>query len=435
MTYKATLQYLYAQLPIFQRIGAAAYKPDLSNTIALCQALNNPHENLKCIHVAGTNGKGSTSHMLASIFQEAGYKVGLYTSPHLLDFRERIKINGKPISKKFVINFTKKNKHLFEKIKPSFFEMTVGMCFHYFKEKKVDIAIIETGLGGRLDSTNVITPLLSVITNISLDHMNLLGDSIPKIAAEKAGIIKHHVPVVIGEKEKESAKVFIAKANASKTSIYFTSDAIKIKAEQLNYSKKNLKRYYSIESDERIRLQSELCGNYQSKNIATVWQSISTFLHYNKTYTISKQQLVKGIENVISNTGLLGRWQKIKNKPLVICDTGHNEAGIKALVEQINEVPYKQLHFVIGMVNDKDISKILSLLPKKAIYYFTKAGIPRALDEKELAKKGASKSLQGKTYKNVKLAFKSALKNAKQKDLIFIGGSTFIVADFLNMKQ
>jgi dihydrofolate synthase / folylpolyglutamate synthase len=435
MTYKATLDFLYAQLPMFQRIGAAAYKPDLSNTIALCKALKNPHENLKCIHVAGTNGKGSTSHMLASIFQEAGYKVGLYTSPHLLDFRERIKINGKPISKKFVVDFTQQNLKLFEKIKPSFFEMTVALCFQYFKEKKIDIAIIETGLGGRLDSTNVISPLLSVITNISLDHTNLLGNTIPQIAMEKAGIIKKNTPVVIGEKQNESNPVFLKTAEEKSAKLTFASLQYKIKANAIIYSKKQLKRNYLIQQNKNtFELKSELCGNYQSKNIATVLQSIASFKNIASEFKISKKNVLNGIENVITNTGLLGRWQITNTKPLTICDTGHNEAGIKEIVQQLKSIPYQQLHFVIGMVNDKDISKVLSLLPKTAIYYFTKAKIPRALDQKILQDLAKEKKLKGEIYKDVKTAYNAAKKAAKNKDLVFIGGSTFIVADFLKLK-
>jgi dihydrofolate synthase / folylpolyglutamate synthase len=436
MTYKATLDFLYAQLPMFQRIGAAAYKPDLSNTIALCQALKNPYENLKCIHVAGTNGKGSTSHMLASIFQEAGYKVGLYTSPHLLDFRERIKINGKLISKKFVVDFTQQNLELFEKIKPSFFEMTVALCFQYFKEKKVDIAIIETGLGGRLDSTNVINPLLSVITNISLDHTSLLGSTISQIAFEKAGIIKKNTPVVIGEKQNESSTVFLKTAQEKNAKLTFASLNYKINADAIFYSKRQLKRNYLIQqSKNTFELKSELCGNYQSKNIATVLQSIEAFKAINTEFKISKKTILNGIENVITNTGLLGRWQVVNSKPLTICDTGHNEAGIKEIVQQLKSIPYKQLHFIVGMVNDKDIAKVLSLLPKTAIYYFTKAKIPRALDQKILQDLAKEKKLKGEVYKDVKTAYNAVKKIAKSKDLIFIGGSTFIVADFLKIIQ
>jgi dihydrofolate synthase / folylpolyglutamate synthase len=436
MTYQATLDFLYAQLPMFQRIGAAAYKPDLSNTIALCQALKIPHENLKCIHVAGTNGKGSTSHMIASIFQEAGYKVGLYTSPHLLDFRERIKINGKPISRKFVVNFTQQHLKLFEKIKPSFFEMTVALCFQYFKEKKVDIAIIETGLGGRLDSTNVIKPLLSVITNISLDHTQFLGNSITQIATEKAGIIKQNTPIVIGEKQNESSAVFLKTAQEKKAHLVFASQQYKIKAGDIIYSKRKLKRIYSVQQNKNIiKLKSELCGNYQSKNIATVLQSISSFQNIETKFKISKNNILNGIENVITNTGLLGRWQVVNAKPLTICDTGHNEAGIKEIVLQLKSIPYRELHIVIGMVNDKDITKVLSQLPKNAIYYFTKAKIPRALDPKTLQGLAKEKKLQGDIYQNVKTAYNSAKKAAKKKDLIFIGGSTFIVADFLKFNR
>jgi dihydrofolate synthase / folylpolyglutamate synthase len=432
MTYQETLDYLYAQLPMFQRIGAAAYKPNLDNTIALCKALGNPEKKIPCIHIAGTNGKGSTSHLLASIFQEAGYKVGLYTSPHLIDFRERIKINGKPISKKYVIDFTKKSKALFEQIKPSFFEMTVGICFDYFKSKRVDIAIIETGLGGRLDSTNVIRPLLSVITNISFDHMHLLGDTIEKIAFEKAGIIKPHTPVVIGEREAKSAKVFIKRAKEEKAEIHFASDNYKLEALKLSYNKKNpFRKYEVIHGKKRYMIDSELSGNYQTKNLATVIKSLDVFKTSETSFSISNKNIYNGIRYVIKNTGLLGRWQIIHNKPLVICDTGHNEAGIRNITEQIKQCSYKNLHIVIGMVNDKDVSKVLSLLPKNAEYYFTKANIPRALDAKELQVIAQNYKLKGSIYKDVKSAYKAAKSKASRQDMIFIGGSTFVVADLL----
>jgi dihydrofolate synthase / folylpolyglutamate synthase len=434
VTYQEAIDYLYAQLPMFQRIGAAAYKPDLSNTIRLCKALNIPHQNLKCIHIAGTNGKGSTSHLLASVFQEAGYKVGLYTSPHLLDFRERIKINGKPISKKYVSDFTKKNENIFHIIQPSFFEMTVALCFNYFKDKKVDIAIIETGLGGRLDSTNVITPLMSVITNISFDHMHLLGNTLEKIAYEKAGIIKANIPVVIGEQQKETEKVFLTKAKEARAKIDFASKHIKLEAGKILHSNnRNLRSYKVKEGKRHYTVQSELCGAYQVKNIATVIKSIQVFTTAYTEYKISKSHIKNGIKNIVSNTGLLGRWQITGQKPLTICDTAHNEAGISLVIEQIKALKFKSLHFIIGMVNDKDVAKVLSMLPKRAIYYFTKADIPRAMEENELHRIAQTYGLKGKAYSGVKFAYQAAKSQAHSDDLIFIGGSTFTVADFLKL--
>lgn len=422
-TYSAALNYMYNHLPMFQRIGSAAYKANLDNTWAICNLLNNPQQHFKSIHIAGTNGKGSTSHMLAAAFQEAGYKTGLYTSPHLKDFRERIKINGKMIPKKVVADFIESYQQDFNRIQPSFFEMTVGMAFQYFAEQKVDIAIIETGLGGRLDSTNVIEPLLSVITNISMDHMALLGNTLPLIAIEKAGIIKPMTPVIIGETQPEIKAIFTQKANENAAEIYFADKLFKVikdpKSDSLQVFH-NTEMYYQ-------KLNPQLKGIYQTKNIATVLQTIK--LSNTLGYKISKTQAKSAIQHVIDNTGLLGRWQILNKKPLCIADTGHNEAGIKMVLKQIKLTPHKQLHFVLSMVNDKDISKILSLLPKKAIYYFCKANIPRGLDATELASNAAQFQLNGKVYKNVKAAFLAAKKQAHNSDLVFVGGSTFTVAE------
>ncbi|MFN4235383.1 MAG: bifunctional folylpolyglutamate synthase/dihydrofolate synthase [Bacteroidia bacterium] len=428
MNYQQALDYMFSQLPMFQRTGPAAYKPDLGNTISICNILQNPQNKFISIHVAGTNGKGSTSHMLASIFQEAGYKTGLYTSPHLKDFRERIKINGQMISQSFVADFISKYHNEFNKIEPSFFEMTVGLAFDYFANEKVDIAIIEVGLGGRLDSTNVITPILSVITNISFDHVILLGDTLPKIASEKAGIIKHGIPVVIGETNNQTKEVFIQKANLEKSQIYFADKNFTIK----NISEYNpLQNYFQADiykGNDLVfeKLKCGLIGQYQYKNILTVIQAVDLL---KEKFKIEEKHIRNGIFKVVENTGLLGRWQVLNKQPLAICDTGHNEAGITYVINQINKTTHQHLHFVLGLVNDKDIDKILTLLPKQAIYYFCKANIPRALSEEILKEKATALGLNGHTYNSVNEAYQKALKNAGKNDLIFVGGSTFVVAE------
>ena len=416
---------MYGQLPMFHRIGSAAYKANLDNTIAICELLNDPQNNFKSVHIAGTNGKGSTSHMIASVLQEAGYKVGLYTSPHLKDFRERIKINGKMIPKKFIVDFIEKYKNDFEKISPSFFEMTVGLAFDHFSKQKVDIAIIEVGLGGRLDSTNIITPILSVITNISYDHTNLLGNTLQKIAYEKGGIIKSGIPVVIGQSQKEVESVFVEKAKKMESPIFFADRRFNI---QYPISKKQLS--INIISNKKITYKNLTCqlqGVYQLKNILTVLCAIDEIKK--QGYIISKKNIYNGIGKVVTNTGLLGRWQTISKKPLAIVDTGHNEDGIKQILLQLQQMKYQQLHFVLGFVNDKDYEKIIKMLPKNAIYYFCKAQIPRALDETILAEKAANYNLKGNKYDSVKQALKAAQKNATKKDLVFVGGSTFVVGE------
>lgn len=427
MNYQQTLDYMYSQLPMFQRIGSAAYKDNLDNTIAICKLLNNPENKFKSIHVAGTNGKGSTSHMLASILQSAGYRVGLYTSPHLKDFRERIKINGEIIPEGYVIDFVSTYKTDFEKIQLSFFEMTVGLAFDYFANSNIDIAVVEVGLGGRLDSTNVITPELSIITNISFDHTALLGNTLEKIAIEKAGIIKKEIPIVIGETHPETKTVFETKAKDS--SITF--------ADQL-FEAKNIRQVNSLTTFLEMdifkngelyleKLQSELLGEYQQKNIPTVLTAIE--LLTKKGFSITEQHIRNGIKAAVQQTGLLGRWQILSTAPLTIADTGHNEAGIKEVLNQIQSTPHQQLHFVIGMVNDKDITTILKMLPKNAIYYFCKAAIPRALAAKELADQANSIGLEGSTFNTVMEALTAAQNAAKQNDLVFVGGSTFTVAE------
>ncbi|MGA3014488.1 MAG: folylpolyglutamate synthase/dihydrofolate synthase family protein [Bacteroidales bacterium] len=432
MTYKETLDYLNAQLPMYHRVGAAAYRKDLDNTWAICKLLGDPQNTFRSIHIGGTNGKGSTSHMLASILHEKKLKVGLYTSPHLIDFRERIRINGIKIPEENVIHFVEKYKSVFEKIKPSFFEMTVGLAFDFFREEKVDIAVIEVGLGGRLDSTNVITPLLSVITNISYDHKQLLGDTLEKIAIEKAGIIKQNIPVVIGETQNETRNVFIDKANKEYAEILFADNEFTY-VTRLPENRHTSNLLMDIFRNRELfisDLESPLSGNYQKNNIVTVCASCSMIP--SDLCEISPDDIKKGILHVIDNTGLAGRWQILSKSPLIICDTGHNEAGLKAVMKQIQDTPHKELHFVFGMVNDKETGDILKLLPKDAIYYFCKADIPRGLDAKELQTEAKKLGLNGESYTSVNDALETAQKSANVKDLIFIGGSTFVVAEVID---
>ena len=429
MNYKDTINYMFNQLPMYQRQGKAAYKADLETSIEFDKYLNHPHAEYKTIHVAGTNGKGSVSHILSSVLQEVGYKVGLYTSPHLKSFRERIKVNGQEVSEQFIVDFIENIKAFIEEQRPSFFEMTVFMALQYFKEQKVDIAIIEVGMGGRLDSTNVINPILSVITNISLDHTAFLGDTVSKIAIEKAGIIKKEVPIVIGESHPESKPVFIEKAREKETATYFAEEKF-----QIEYAMHNsyTSQTFNVKSQENTvyeNLQLDLLGAYQSKNIITVLTVIDILNE--KGININKDVLYKGVSSVVKNTNLLGRWQIIGSNPLTICDTGHNEAGIKQITAQLKQIPYKKLHFVIGTVNDKNISSILRLLPKDAIYYFTKANIERALDVETLYKEAKKHNLLGEKYQTVEHAYQKAKENAGTNDLVFIGGSTFIVAEIV----
>ncbi len=432
MDFENVLSYLYSQLPMFHRIGPAAYKPNLDNTIAIMEVLGQPQHKFKSVHIAGTNGKGSVSHMLAAIFRQAGYKTGLYTSPHLIDFRERIRINGEMISKEYVIDFVSKYKIDFEKISPSFFEWTVGLASQYFAEQKVDIAIIETGLGGRLDSTNVITPELSVITNISYDHMQLLGDTLEKIAKEKAGIIKTGIPVVIGERQEETDFVFEERASENKSTLVFASDHFT--AERIATDSKG--QTLKIVRDEKVvndALKLDLQGNYQLKNICTVLQAVEELK--NISWQLCEADVSTAISNVKFTTGLLGRWQVIQEKPLTICDVGHNKAGIQLIVEQLKLTGYKKLHFIIGVVEDKDVDSVLKLLPVEAIYYFTKANLPRSLNENLLSTAAINYKLNGSSYPLVEDAVKASLKNAAADDLIFIGGSTFVVGEALAFFQ
>lgn len=426
MNYQQTLDYLFSRLPMFQRLGPAAYKADLSNTIAICKALGNPEHKFRSIHIAGTNGKGSTSHLLAAILQEAGFKTGLYTSPHLKDFRERIRINGKMIPKPRVVKFVKENQELFSAVEPSFFEWTVGLAFDYFAKEKVDIAVIETGLGGRLDSTNVITPELSVITNISYDHQNLLGNTLRKIAAEKAGIIKPGIPVVIGETQDEVKTVFESKAKKEKAPIRFADEEFRIS----KISNDHLSLKAKIHSGNTVLFESLQCGLpgfYQRKNILTVLSAVDVLRE--SGYKISQNAVRNGFRKVVSLTGLPGRWQVLSKSPLMIADTGHNEAGIREIMLQLKKMKFKKLHFVFGVVGDKEPDKVLVQLPKNANYYFCKANLPRAMDAAELQMKAARYGLNGSVFSSVKKAKLAAMKNATKQDLIFIGGSTFVVAE------
>ena len=428
MNYAETTNWMFNKFPMYQKIGAKAYKPDLGNIVELLDFLGNPEKKFKTVHVAGTNGKGTVSHTLASVFQECGYKTGLYTSPHLLDFRERIRVNGQMIDEQSVIDFIGNNQAKFEEMQLSFFEMATGMAFDYFAKEKVDIAIIEVGLGGRLDSTNVIMPELSVITNISLDHVNMLGDTLAEIAVEKAGIIKPNTPVVIGETQTETKDVFIAKAKECNAPIYFADEIIdcdKVHVESLDYQKfdiwKNSELY--IEA-----VEFPLLGYYQKKNLATVICAVEIL---KEKFNIEKKDIVNGLEFVVKNTNLMGRWQILSRQPLVIADTGHNVGGVKEIVMQLSDMTFRKLHFVLGCVNDKDIDGILNLLPHYAEYYFCKADIPRGLDANILADKALAVGLRGNVYESVQQAYNSALNNAHFDDVVFIGGSNFTVAEVI----
>ena len=421
--YEEAIQYLYKRLPVFHHVGGAAYKPGLDNTISLMNALGNPHRRFRSIHIAGTNGKGSVSHMLSAILQTAGFKVGLYTSPHLVDFGERIRINVEMIEQQYVVDFVEKNKDLFDEIQPSFFEVTMAMAFNYFADCEVDIAIIEVGLGGRLDSTNIIQPELSVITNISFDHIGFLGDTLEKIAIEKAGIIKANTPVVIGEVIPETKSVFEMKAKQENAPILYAENQLNVVFKKYDNQK------MIVETTDNKRYTVGLCGLYQLKNIAT---TLTAVVQLNLLdFKISVEQLTVGLENVCELTGLEGRWQKLQENPMVIADTGHNVAGIRYVVEQLKLQNYKTLRIIIGMVNDKDISTVLNLLPKEAVYYITQASIERALPAESLLKQAESAGLSGNAYLSVEEAIKSAITDSSTDDLVFVGGSNFIVGEAL----
>ena len=425
MTYTEVLAYMFSQLPMYQRIGAAAYKADLNNTIQLLNLLGNPQHSFRSIHIAGTNGKGSVSHYLASIFQQAGYKTALYTSPHLKDFRERIKINGIMIPKREVSRFVDAHKTDFDEIQPSFFEMTAAMAFDYFRRQKVDIAIIETGMGGRLDSTNVIRPEIAVITNIGFDHTQFLGDTLEKIAVEKAGIIKPDIPIVIGESQMETQAVFSEVAEKLKARIYFAEESFSIK----NIAEADFLSC-DVYRDNKLylkNLESELKGIYQLKNMLTVLQTVEVLREIG--FNLKEEDVRQGFANVVSTTALLGRWQQLSELPLVIADTAHNVAGLSISLNQFCTLPHKDLRFVLGMVNDKDVKKTLSLFPAKAVYYFCKPDIPRGLDAATLASEACQLDLIGKTYPTVKKALQAAMLEASAEDVIYVGGSTFVVAE------
>lgn len=427
MNYTQTIAYLYQQLPVFHRIGPAAYKPDLGNIEALCQLLGQPHLKFKSVHIAGTNGKGSVSHMLASILQSAGYKAGLHTSPHLKDYRERFRINGRMIGKREVIRFVTSHKAAFERIKPSFFEMSVALAFDYFARQQVDIAVIETGMGGRLDSTNVIMPEVSVITNIGWDHMTFLGDTLAKIAVEKAGIIKPNTPAVVGESHPDTHEVFTGKAKSVNAPLTFADQHYRVqKVRSGNF----LGSEYSVSASGMVVHDKLLCplnGNYQQHNLITVLRTIDVLK--SKGYNISNQIIRDGIAKVVKQTGFRGRWQVLGRNPLTIADVGHNKDGLTWVLNQITETPHRHLHFVFGMVNDKDIDAVLDMLPRSATYYFCKPDIPRGLSVQVLTEKADIARLNGQAYGSVKEALAAARKQAGKDDLVFVGGSTFVVAE------
>lgn len=424
MNYQETIEYLFNSTPVFEKVGAKAYKPGLQTTETLDEHFGHPHRQFKSIHVAGTNGKGSCSHTLAAILQSEGYKVGLFTSPHLVDFRERIRVNGECISEQYIIDFVKEERSFFEPLHPSFFELTTALAFKYFAEQKVDIAIIEVGLGGRLDCTNIITPILSIITNISKDHTQFLGNTLTDIAGEKAGIIKPGVPVIIGEDLPETRPVFLQKAQKENAPIIFAQDENHQevqKAEHINGKMEYTTRTWG-------KLTGELCGDYQAKNMNTILNAVKYL-----TLVKNEEASIKyGISHVTELTGLMGRWQKIQDKPLVICDTGHNVGGWQYLAPQIKAQACRQLRIVFGMVDDKDVTTVMKMLPKDAIYYWTQATTKRAIKVEKIAELGTSLGLNGNVYPSVNKAFKAALADAAEDDFIFVGGSSYIVADFLS---
>lgn len=428
MTFEETLSYLYAQLPMYQRVGAAAMKKDLTNTWALMDVLQNPQTKFKSIHIAGTNGKGSTAHMLAACLQSAGYRVGLYTSPHLKCFTERIRLNGVPVAKSYVVNFVEKYRQAIEKIQPSFFEITVAMAFDYFAQEEVDFAVIETGLGGRLDSTNVLNPLLSVITRIGLDHKDMLGDTLPKIAAEKAGIIKPQTPVIVSTHQRETDAVFKRFAKEKDAEIYFGEDVFAVKPSE---KAKKIQIFKGNKAWLRAFLPN-LQGNYQFQNYPGVLQVLSLF-NEKGWGKVEEKDILHGLENVTPLTGLKGRWQKLADAPLTFTDTGHNEDAIHLLVAQIESYAYRKLHLVLGVANDKDLDAILPLFPAEANYYFCKPQVPRGLPAEALQAAAAKLGRKGEHYANVNLALEAAQQQASEDDFIFVGGSTFTVADLENL--
>ena len=432
MTYDEATNFLFTQLQAFHRVGATAYKADLENTKALDTYFGHPHRKFKTIHVAGTNGKGSVSHMLASILQEAGYKTGLYTSPHILDFRERIKVNGEMIPESEVVNFVENHKEIIERISPSFFEMTVAMAFDFFSREKIDVAVVEVGLGGRLDSTNIIRPKLSIITNIGLEHTSILGDTYQKIAREKGGIIKKNIPVVIGETHPLTKPVFEKIAARRHSEIHFADSEFQcVMSPESNVSDNVTECMcdYRVKGEQMdIFGKIPLCGTYQSKNIQTV---VSAFNILKEPFNLTEKQLIDGIEKVVVNTTLIGRWQVISNNPTIICDSGHNKDALQYVVPQLKQICKNKLHFVLGFSNDKNLDAILPLFPKEASYYFTKAAIERGLDETKLKEKALEYGISGNSYSSVKEALMAAKENASADDVIYVGGSMFVIAEVL----
>ena len=424
MNYQEAIDFMFSSLPMYQRVGKAAYKANLDNTLALDEYFGHPHKSFKTIHVAGTNGKGSVSHSLAAILQSAGYRTGLYTSPHLVDYRERIRINGEMISKDYVCDFINDNQEIIRRLKPSFFEMSVALAFKYFADMKVDVAVIEVGMGGRLDSTNIITPELSVITNISFDHTQFLGNTLPLIAGEKAGIIKQGIPVVIGQTHAETKDVFLAKAKEQNSPITFADKEIKV--EKIKVADNHKYAEYLINNTETIKF--DLFGEYQTKNLATILEAAKQLK--NRGFAIDDKNISEALQNVKGLTGLHGRWEILSDSPLTICDTGHNIDGLSYVTAQLKAIKCPQLHIVLGFVNDKDVEHVMPLFPKDAQYYFTQADIPRAMPAEQVKAYGEKFGLTGEIYENVPSAYESAKKNASSSDTIFIGGSTFIVGDY-----
>lgn len=429
MNYEETIQFLFSQLPMYQRQGASAYKDDLTTTLQLDAHFDHPHNQYPTIHVAGTNGKGSVSHMLSSVLQEAGFKVGLYTSPHLKDFRERIRINGEMVDQDFVIKFVGYSQGIIDQLKPSFFEITAAMAFDYFARERVDVAVIETGMGGRLDSTNIINPILSIITNIGLDHTKFLGDTIEKIAMEKAGIIKPEIPVVIGEKQSETTEIYAKKSIDLASAIHIASDRFEITSisAKVPFSKQKITVFDKF-TDANISWELDLAGNYQAKNLITVLTALDII---SGEFRLKLEHKINGLKRVRQNTGFAGRWYILANNPLIVTDTAHNKDGLLNVLNQIDSIEYRNLHIVLGVVDDKSLDTILPLFPKKASYYFCKADIPRALDARKLKTVAEGYKLHGESFNSVIDAFKAAKNLAATKDLLFVGGSTFVVAEVL----
>ena len=427
--YETIVDWMFRQIPMYQRTGKAAYKIDLKKTHRIDEYFSEPHKSYKTIHVAGTNGKGSVSHSLASVLQEAGYKVGLYTSPHMKDFRERIRVNGEMIPKEYVTAFIKENQRFFEEITPSFFEMSVAMAFNFFEDQQVDVAVVEVGMGGRLDSTNIIFPEISIITNIGLDHTTFLGHSLHSIAQEKAGIIKRGIPVVIGESHPDTKPVFKERAKQAKTSIYFADEDYILEPSVIFDPLKNSFQIFNENKKQYLHeLTTDLLGAYQRKNLATVLKALDLL---KDNFLLDEKNVQRGLSKVKKNTGFLGRWQVLETSPLVLCDTAHNTEGVKTNMEQLEKMDYNHLHFVLGFVNDKNIESVLSLFPTNANFYFTKANIPRALDENELKDQAEGAGLSGNAYPTSEEALIAAKKAANPNDMIYVGGSTFVVSEVI----